>query len=111
MFPFLLFALVLCALLCRIGGRFTDKLKYRTELKVPRCLGGWEDRIVILAVVGVILLGLYAIRSIIATIRHGTTPPPDALAAANWIVAALKDPKAVPELPAPAARPRRSAML
>jgi hypothetical protein len=94
-------------------------------------LGGWEDRILILAVAGFVLLALYAIRTIPATIRHGTTKPPatrpdDTKAATESIIAALQEHGHIgatklsdaleevttrfPEI-APPARPRRSALL
>jgi hypothetical protein len=58
-------------------------------------LGGWEDEIVWMAVAGFVLLGFYAIRTIPATIRIGTTQPEepgpsDTIKAAKMIVAALK---------------------
>jgi hypothetical protein len=97
-------------------------------------LGGLEHDIVGLAVAGFVVLGLYAIRTIPATIRHGTTEPDapplsDTLVAARLIVKALKAQKDVDttmlerelgpdgeEFPAPlpgaaAPQPKRSALL
>ncbi len=58
-------------------------------------LGGWQHRIIILAIVAAALLLLYACRTLPATIRQGLTKPPspppsDALAAAAIIVAGLR---------------------
>jgi hypothetical protein len=65
---------------------------YRSAQKLD--LGGWQHKIVYLAVLGFALLALYAIRTIPATIIHGTTAPDavrsDTLKAADLIVAALK---------------------
>ena len=107
---------------------------YRSGQKLD--LGGQEDKIVFLAVAGFVLLALYAIRAVPATIKHGTTAPPkpapsDTIVAATWIVEALKAhtninadrlgvavgpiPSDFPKLgTSPAAdspRPRRSALL
>jgi hypothetical protein len=66
---------------------------YRSGEKLD--LGGWQHRIVILALAGFVLLALYAIRTVPATIKQGTTEPPaappsDTIKAANLIVAAIK---------------------
>ena len=101
---------------------------YRSGAKLD--LGGWEDRMVILAVAGLVLLGWYALRAVPTTIAHGTkprpTPPPsDTIVAAQLIVAALKShwriddaqlTAAIDALPevgaaAPQAPRRRSAVL
>ena len=57
-------------------------------------LGSWENRVVVLAVLAAILLTFYSYRTLLATLRHGTTPhrlpPSDAIRAARMIVAALQ---------------------
>lgn len=61
-------------------------------------LGGWQHQIVYFAVAGFLLLAIYAVRTVRATVKQGTTPPPtpptpppsDTIAAAELIVAALK---------------------
>jgi hypothetical protein len=57
-------------------------------------LGGWEDRIVIVAILAGLLLLAYAVRSVIATIddglHHPPAPPePDTIQAAKLVAAAL----------------------
>jgi hypothetical protein len=58
-------------------------------------LGGWQHRIIILAIVATLLLLFYACRTLPATIRQGLTKPPppppsDAMTAAAIIVAGLR---------------------
>jgi hypothetical protein len=78
-------------------------------------LGGWQDRIVYLAVFGFALLGAYAIRSVVTTIAHGATtpqtPPSDTLVAAQWIADAIKGREPARGLASTPPRRQRSAML
>jgi hypothetical protein len=58
-------------------------------------LGGWQEGIVVGAALAFLLLGLYAVRSLLATITQGITPPEaqppsDTILAARLIVEALK---------------------
>lgn len=58
-------------------------------------LGGWEDRIYILAIIAAALLAVYAVRTLHEVLEQGTTPPPsvapsDAIVAAKMVVAALQ---------------------
>lgn len=58
-------------------------------------LGGWEDRIVIVAILAAALLLVYSVRSVIATIDDGLHNPPtppqsDTIQAAELVAAALK---------------------
>jgi hypothetical protein len=59
-------------------------------------LGGWENRIVIVAIAAAALLGIYAFRSLLATLNQGIKKPPppapsETIAAAKLIVEALED--------------------
>jgi uncharacterized membrane protein len=58
-------------------------------------LGGWESKLWIVGVVAALLLALYSVRTIIATLEQGTTKPPkpgpsDAILAATMIAKALQ---------------------
>ena len=54
-------------------------------------LGGWEDKVIILAAAAAVLLAVYAVRSLSATLKQGTTPPPpDEAIPIHVVVDALK---------------------
>ena len=89
---FTLGGFVFAAIVTLTGAAGEIWVVYRSAQKLD--LGGWQHKIVYLAVLGFALLALYAIRTVPATIKQGTTQPdsvrPDTLKAADLIVAALK---------------------
>jgi hypothetical protein len=71
---------------------------YRSGQKLD--LGGWEDRVVILASVAAVLLAIYAFRTLLAVLKHGLKKPPpgpvsDTIVAAKMIIEALKAPESI----------------